>query len=92
MSISVYPMAVRDDVRSAEMASIYRMCKKNKIELPDEVQEFFGYTDPPDDNAATVDIKGVRKWSDNKNARDFQEFDVSALPPGTKRIRIVISY
>lgn len=74
------------------MADIYRKCKRLKIEVPEQVAEFFGYTDPPDDNAAAVDIssKHMREW--HNDSREFKEFDLTVLPPGTKRIRIVISY
>ena len=95
MSMQVHLYAMREDHKSKAYATIYRNCVEQGVEVPDEVAEFFGYAEPPKDETAAVSLycsPAVVRWSDSKEARDYHEIDLSKVPPGTKRIRVCVSF
>jgi hypothetical protein len=100
MSMSTYVYGIKPaDAKYQEMLGIYNMCIKAKVEIPKEVQKFFGDEDP--DPAGVVENLSSN-WGKSKNKSavtpyraDMQEgfeVDLSKLDPNIKILRFVNSY
>jgi hypothetical protein len=69
------------------MKSVYDACKAAKLEVPEEVEEFFNWEEP-DEAGVEVDLEksGVaREW--HAEMRDGYEIDVESIPEHIKKIR-----
>jgi len=95
MGMSTYVCGiVPADEKFHEMKSIYDMCKKTGVEVPQEVWDFF--------DGDTPDAAGVVVTIDEQNSqavtyyqadsREGFEVDISKLDPKFKIIRFVNSY
>ena len=91
MSMSTHVVGFRPpDERFRQMMGIYQQCKAAKIQVPEEVWEFFG-GNHPDENGMEVEIKeAVREWSADMS--DGLEVDLTKLPKGLTVLRFFNSY
>jgi hypothetical protein len=89
MSTNAYAVKPPDE-RWQRMKAAYDACKAAGVEVPDEVDGFFG-GEPPDP-AGVVEHLGVlaRKW--HGDCADGLEVDLDRVPPGTKTIRFANSW
>ena len=69
-----------------KMKAAYDACIAARVEIPDEVVNFFEGV-PPDNNGVKVDIKkAAKEWSDHESCQGI-EVDITKLPEGVKIIR-----
>ena len=74
-----------------KMKKIYDSCKDANIDLPKEVNKYFGYEEP-DDNGIEVDISEASfEWND-ENCREGIEIDINKLPKDIHIIRFYNSW
>lgn len=72
------------------MLDAYRSCVAAKIQIPEEVLEFFGHEEP-DEAGIEVSLKGcIRPYA--AEMCDGFEVDLSKLPEGVTMIRFYNSY
>jgi hypothetical protein len=76
------------DERWVKMKAIWDACGAAGIDVPDEVDGFFG-GEAPDPAGVEVELT-LRKWRDGE--REGYELDVSAIPPQVKTIRFYNSW
>jgi hypothetical protein len=87
MSISLSVIGiVPADEKFKEMKTIYEMCEKNNIRIPDEVDDYFG-DNVPDDLGMEVDIP-CEEYKDEYS--EGYKIDVSKIPKKVKFIKCVM--
>jgi len=91
MSMSTSIVGYRPpDAKWMEMKAVYDSCKKAKIEIPEKVEKFFGWS-PPDDAGVEIDLTKYSK----EYQRDSQqgiEIELDKIPADVKIIRFVNSW
>ena len=103
MSVSTYVVGLETgDIKKYErmkkkyekMKAVWDACISAKVDVPDEVSDFFGESEPDEQapRARVVDLpkKAVMKFC--AEAQDGFEVDLSKLPKTIKKIRFVNSY
>ncbi len=90
MSMSTHVVGFRPaDAKWKEMKTIWEMCERAKIKIPDEVQKFFNGEAPGDKPGQEVEIN-VKGWSDD--SRQGYELDLTKLPKDVRFIRFYNSW
>ena len=74
------------------MKTVYDICVKAKVSIPDEVMDFFQGQPPSLEDEARIDISMAEKKRTDNVAQDVYEVNVSKLPKGVKIIRFINSY
>jgi hypothetical protein len=77
------------DEQWAKMKAIWDACGAAGIDVPDEVEEFFG-GDEPDPAGVEVDLP-LRKWNGHEAGAGY-ELDVASIPPQVKTLRFYNSW
>lgn len=92
MSMSTCVMGFRPpDEKYEQMKEIWLACKKAKVEIPEEVSDFFEDMDPDD---AGIKV-GLSKECCREYSGDMEEgyeVDITKLPKDVKIIRFVNSW
>jgi hypothetical protein len=81
------------DEKWNRMKSIWENCEAAKVEIPNEVLNFFGHDAPRDKPGVEIELDSHRcckSWSDDM--RNGYEIDVSKLPKDLKIIRFYNSW
>lgn len=93
MGISIHVEAVRPpDEKWKAMKKAYEACEAAGIEVPKEVQEFFGYEEP-DTNGVVVPIENTMAvGSFEDDGRQGFTVEIDKLPPDVKIVRFWLSY
>lgn len=92
MGMSSHVVGIRpQDQDYHRMKNAYDACKAADLDVPERVQEFFGYL-KPDDQGVIVEIPrdAVSKYADD--SRSGFDVDVTKLPEGVKIIRFYNSW
>lgn len=90
MSMGMHVVGIREpDEKWRLMKAAYDVCQAAGIEIPDSVQDFFGY-EPPDDAGLLVDLAFAREWRDD--SREGLEIDISELPAKITKLRFYFSW
>jgi len=91
MGMSTHVIGFRPpDERWKRMKAVYDTCTKAKVEIPKEVDDFFGGGEP-DESGVEVEIErteAVEEW----NGRQGFQVDITKLPKDLKYIRFYNSY
>lgn len=92
MGMSTHVVGFRPaDERWNEMKQVWLACKKAKIDIPKEVDNFFDGVGPQDRPGAEVDLgKSVCEWSDDYR-RGYQ-VDLTKIPKDVKILRFYNSF
>jgi hypothetical protein len=77
------------DEQWAKMKAIWDACEAAGIEVPDEVEEFFG-GEAPDPAGVEVDLP-LRKWNGGEGGAGY-ELDIASIPPQVKTLRFYNSW
>jgi hypothetical protein len=80
----VYAMFTSE--KAKKMAAVYRACEAADVDIPDDVDEFFGHVPPSDDLEAQYLQNGVREIHDPDQY--VIEIDLSKLPKGTSKLLV----
>ncbi len=75
------------------MKAVYDSCTSAGIEVPSDVEDFFGGEDPTGMPGLEINLEGlacITQWSDDY--RQGYELDVSKLPNGLSVIRFYNSF
>jgi len=91
MSTSVKLLKSKHDLEYKKNLKVLLACKEADVELPKEIDEYFGGdgVDNDPEYPLEIDFKPT-KYIDE--CTDGYEIDVSLLPSGTKTIRFINSY
>jgi len=93
MSMSTHIIGFRPpDKKWKEMKKVYDACIEARLEIPKEVDEFFG-GEEPDESGVMLEIEedeAVEEWSDDM--RQGFQVDVTKLPKDLKYIRFYNSW
>ena len=90
MSTSVYGFREPDE-KWKKMKEVYDVCKKNKVEIPEEVNEFFNF-EPPSDEGIEVRLDHIYEPYRPNDCSDGFKIEISKLPKNIKYICFVNSY
>lgn len=91
MSTHVVGFKPPDD-KWKKMKAAWDACEEAEIEVPEEVEEFFG-GEPPDEAGVTVEIDGhecCKEYSEEGSSG--YEIDISKLPKDVRIIRVYNSW
>ena len=92
MSLSIHVVGYRPpDARWNEMKAIYEACSRAKINIPEEVNSFFGFDDPSDKPGMEVPLTKEVLQKYEGEYKSGYEVDVSRLPSDVRFIRFYIS-
>ena len=91
MSTSVLLLKDRNDLEYKKNLKVLLACKDAGVELPKEIDDYFGGDGLDNDPEYPLQIKFI-PTDYNAECEEGYEIDVSKLPPGTKTIRFVNSY
>lgn len=93
MSMSTHIVGFRKpDAQFKAMKAIYDSCKQVKVDIPDEVLEFFNYQEP-DDSGVQINLEhdySVMEYQDDMRS-GFEVF-LEDLPKNLTSIRFFNSY
>lgn len=93
MSESFHAYAIQElDEESQNMSDIWHACVRAKVDVPDEVIDFFG-SQGPHDKGRPVSLDShecCNNYSDDM--KTGLEIDIEKLPPNVKIIRFFVSY
>lgn len=88
MSMSTHVVGfVPPDERWAKMKAVWDASRAAGVEVPREVERFFG-GEAPDDNGREVELP-VMPWHDAHGGREGYELDVALIP---KEVRVIRFY
>jgi hypothetical protein len=92
MSMSTHIVGFKaPDKKWNEMKAIWDACKRAKINVPDEVDEYFDFQEP-DDSGVLVNLDQVAvRWNDGDMCSGL-EIPVHSLPKDLTSIRFYNSY
>lgn len=76
------------DKKWKEMKAVWDSCKAAGVDIPENVQKFFGWSDP-DDNGVEIKIP-AKKWVVGE--REGFEIEVESIPKNAKVIRFYNSW
>ncbi len=80
------------DKKWEEMKHIWEVCDLAGVDVPGEVQDFFGGEDPGDKEGREVNLgESLSEWDDGESASGYQ-VEVSKLPPEVQFIRFYNSW
>jgi hypothetical protein len=91
MSMSTHVVGFRPaDEKWKTMKAIWDACEDAGVQIPKEVEKFFGY-ETPDDSGMDVDLgNALTEWSDE--SREGYELDVTKIPKDLTIIRFYNSW
>lgn len=92
-SLIVTGIIPKDD-KWDRMAQVYRACKSANVEMPDEVDEFFGYGEiSPDDDGPVADIdEYLVEYVNQESQYSGYDIELAELPSNIKTIRVYQSW
>lgn len=90
MSTHVYGFRPADE-QWKRMKKIYDTCAEANVEIPSEVEDFFGGEEPGDKPGCEVELgKAISKYS--ADMQEGYEIDIAKLPKDVSIIRVVNSW
>lgn len=86
MSMSTYVVGFRPpDEKWKAMKAVYDSCLSARVDVPKDVEEFFGFS-PPDSSGVEVNLKdAIQEWW-REGANGFQ-IEIEKIPKDIKFIR-----
>lgn len=91
MSSRVYGIKPADE-KYKKMLEIYNLCKESKVNIPDEVVDFFD-NEPPESKGVIIELKQFGcLTSYNEEMVDGYEIELGKIPKDIKIIRFVNCY
>lgn len=95
MGMSTYVLGFKPrDEKYDRMLAVWESCRAAKVEVPDEVNEFFEgeSPDPAGVKISFRDHEAVREYHNSEMAEEGFEVDVTKLPADVTLIRFVQSW
>lgn len=90
--VSTSIVGYRDpDEKWLKMKKVYDACIESGIEVPDEVNEFFGWTEPSE-NGIEVDLENITEKYTPCDMADGWRIKISDLPNNIEYICFINSY
>lgn len=95
MSMSIYVQGLKPITEDYnKRLQIYKSCRELKISPPEEIREYFENDSEPCDDGIIVRLKNdvVKESTDANYCREYYDVDLSKLPEGVSKVRVVVSY
>jgi hypothetical protein len=101
MSVGYYVVGVKPPTEEyAKRVAVWQACEAAGVEIPDEVDDFFG-GEEPDPTGMVVDLGWVddrkprhecaTEWMAHEGEESGLEIEIAKLPEGVERIRVFLS-
>lgn len=94
MSMSTHMLGFHPpDKKWKQMKAVWDSCEKAGVDIPENVLEFFGGVDAPDERGVEIDLEELPCCSEyDDDGQEGFEIDISKLPENITHLRFFNGY